>query len=305
MNPPYLRIVAEIRRRIETGELSEGDRVPSTRRIAQEWGVAMVTATRALDTLRQQGLVRTVPRVGTVVAESRPVAPKPRQVRERDHELTREHVVDTAIRIADAEGFAALSMRRLATELGVATMSVYRYVRGKEDLVLLMIDAVMGAADLPDPRPHGWRAQFEAIARIQWAMYRQHLWLAQVMSFSRPPLAPNGMAITEWTLAAIDGMGLDSNTMLEVVIGLHSHVRGTAVNLEPEAEAVQDSGVTQEEWFESHDSLFDEIMSSGRFPIMSRMSAEPDFDLDLDKLFESGLQRILDGIEVLLARTRS
>ncbi|WP_241777660.1 GntR family transcriptional regulator, partial [Streptomyces sp. CT34] len=67
--PPYRRIVQEIRGRIDAGELAPGDRVPSTRRITREWGVAMATATKVLTALRQEGVVRTVPGVGTVVAE--------------------------------------------------------------------------------------------------------------------------------------------------------------------------------------------------------------------------------------------
>ncbi|MBC3992979.1 winged helix-turn-helix transcriptional regulator, partial [Streptomyces sp. AC563] len=66
--PPYLRIVGELRRRIAEGELTPGDRVPSTRQIAREWGVALATATKALTTLRLEGLVVTRPRAGTVVA---------------------------------------------------------------------------------------------------------------------------------------------------------------------------------------------------------------------------------------------
>ncbi|WP_037892225.1 GntR family transcriptional regulator, partial [Streptomyces sp. Tu 6176] len=66
--PPYLRIAAEIRRRIADGELAPGERVPSTRRIAEQWGVALATATKALTTLRLEGLVEARPRAGTVVA---------------------------------------------------------------------------------------------------------------------------------------------------------------------------------------------------------------------------------------------
>lgn len=75
--PPYLRIVAEIRRRIRAGELSPGDRVPSTRQIAREWGVALATATKALTTLRLEGLVETRPRAGTVVAATGPDGTEP------------------------------------------------------------------------------------------------------------------------------------------------------------------------------------------------------------------------------------
>src|SRR5580698_9670094 len=80
--PPYAQIAAELRDQIETGALAPGDRVPSTRAITQRWGVAMATATKALAALRQEGLVRPVPGVGTVVADrppapGRPLAPAP------------------------------------------------------------------------------------------------------------------------------------------------------------------------------------------------------------------------------------
>ncbi|MCX5214110.1 TetR/AcrR family transcriptional regulator C-terminal domain-containing protein [Kitasatospora sp. NBC_00240] len=67
-DPPFRRIAAELRRRITEGELAAGERVPSTRRIAEEWGVALATATKVLTTLSLEGLVESRPRVGTVVA---------------------------------------------------------------------------------------------------------------------------------------------------------------------------------------------------------------------------------------------
>ncbi|MGO4428402.1 GntR family transcriptional regulator, partial [Streptomyces sp. MCAF7] len=143
-DPPYLRIVTEIRRRIADGELAPGDRVPSTRQIAKEWGVALATATKALTTLRVEGFVEARPRVGTVVA-TRAAAPPTRRTPlspppppGAEHELTRERIVRAAIEIADSEGLAALSMRGVAARLGVAAMSPYRHIGSKEDLVLLM-----------------------------------------------------------------------------------------------------------------------------------------------------------------------
>src|SRR4051812_45530187 len=138
-DPPYLRIVAELRDRITAGELRAGERVPSTRQITQDWGVAMATATKVLAALQQDGLVRAVPGVGTVVSGAQN-APRPRRLREPSDGLTQDRIVRTAIQIADAEGSAALSMRRVAAELGVATMSIYRHVRGKDELLIAMID---------------------------------------------------------------------------------------------------------------------------------------------------------------------
>lgn len=312
LGPTYVRIVTEIRRRISAGELRPDDRVPSTRQIVREWGVAMATATKVLTTLRQEGLVRAVPGVGTVVAHPEP-APAPRTLRRRQArahhgELTRERVVRTAVGIADAEGLAALSMRRVATELDIATMSLYRYVSGKDELVVLMADAALGEDKLPEPPPPGWRARLELVARLQWTIYRRHPWLAQVMSFTRPPLIPNGMAHTDWTMRAVDGLGLDFETMIQVAVTLASYVRGTAVNLEPEAQAEQDTGLTTEQWLKSRESEMAVILASGALPMFSRIltqgGLDPDLDLhlDLDTLVEFGLQRVLDGIEVLIAQ---
>src|SRR3954468_2630132 len=117
--PPYRQIVSEVRRRIEAGELRPGDRVPSARAITRQWGVAIATATKVHAALRDEGLTVARPGVGTVVA-----GPAPR----RDHDLTEERIVAAAIAIADADGLAELSMRRIATDLGVATMSLYRHV---------------------------------------------------------------------------------------------------------------------------------------------------------------------------------
>jgi DNA-binding transcriptional regulator YhcF (GntR family) len=304
--PPYVRIVTAIRHRITSGELRAGDRVPSTRQISQEWGVAIATATKVLTTLRQDGLVRAVPGVGTVVAspEARPApsprTPRRRPARESEPELTRDRVVRTAIAIADAEGLAALSMRRVATELGIATMSLYRYVEGKEELVLLMADAVFGEAALPDPPPPGWRTRLELSARRQWEICRRHTWVARVISLTRPQLIPNGMAHTEWALRAVDGLGLDPATMLRVAITMAGYVLGTAVALESEVEAEQDTGLSSDEWMETQESSVAEILASGRFPTLSSLVTQPDLDVDLDNLFEFGLKLTLDGLATLL-----
>lgn len=324
-DPPYLRIVAEIRRRIAAGELRAGDRVPSTRQVAQEWGVAIATATKALTTLRRQGLVQAMPRVGTVVTvpeppsvppsplrpelrsgsrpEPRPAPPR-RAAHEPDQELTRERVVRAAIDIADVEGLAALSMRGVAAKLGVATMSPYRHVGSKDELVLLMTDAVAGEVVYPEDPPSGWRARLETAARAQWVMYRRHPWLAQVISITRPVPLPNLMTYAERVLNAVDGLGLDAETMLNVHVLLYSYVRGIAVNLESEAQAEADTGMTEEEWMDSQNAALTALTASGEAPTFSRVvtGLGDGYDLDLDVLFELGLQSMLDGLAILIRR---
>jgi len=316
------QIAAEIARRIRTGELARGDRVPSTRQIVREWGVAMATATRVLTALRRQGLVHAVPGIGTVVGSGRPggdPAPiEPSQVpiepslspspsphsgppAVSEHALSRSRVVATAIEVADAEGLAALSMRRVAAELGTATMSLYRHVRDKDDLLMLMVQATFARYPLP-ARPADGRAGLEALCRLQWSTYQRHPWLAQWVSMTRPQLIPSAMAHTEWAMAILADLGLDVNERLHMAVTLANYVRGTAINLEPEAQAEQDTGITSHEWMASQDAVMTGIVASGEFPMFAELAQDEDLDLTLESLFEFGLARLLDGLEVSAGR---
>src|SRR5262249_27364456 len=146
--PPYRRIADEIRARIADRELRPGDPVPSARGITREWAVALATATKGLATLNAEGVTRSLPGRGTVVASpavpAQPAGVSARAARRNvgDPDLTRERIVAAAIRVADAEGLAQLSMRRIATELGAAPMSLYRHVNGKDELLVSMMDSV-------------------------------------------------------------------------------------------------------------------------------------------------------------------
>ncbi|MFI8390562.1 GntR family transcriptional regulator [Streptomyces sp. NPDC085540] len=308
-DPPYLRIVATIRQRIADGELAPGDRVPSTRQIAAQWGVALATATKALTTLRLEGLVEARPRIGTVVAGSTPApaaAParkRPSPAPDTEPELTLDRIVRAAVEIADAEGLAALSMRGVAARLGVAAMSTYRYVPSKEDLVLLMADAAFGEARPADAHddadvPEHWRARIEVGARTLWGLYRKHPWLARISPLTRPLLLPNLLVHGEWMLSALDGHGLDPTTLFDIHVLLYSHVQGLAVHLELEADAEAATGQSEDQWMDSRAPVLQELVDSGRFPTFAKVvgSFEDGYDLRLDALFDLGLGALLDGL---------
>jgi AcrR family transcriptional regulator len=284
--PPYRRIVSDVRRRIESGELRPGDRVPSARAITKEWGVAIATATKAHAALREEGLTISRPGVGTVVA-----GPAPR----RDHELTRDRIVATAIAIADADGLAELSMRRIAGTLGVSTMSLYRHLPGKDDLTLAMIDAALGELPLPTRRPAGWRAAIELVARLEWAGFQRHPWLAPSMSLTRPQLAPNAMRLSEWVMSVFDGTRLPVADRMYVQILIFTFVRGVASAIEPEVEAIRETGITNEQWVEEQTTTFLALMDENAMPNFRALTGA-DFDFDLELLFEFGLGRLLDGL---------
>lgn len=295
--PPYRRIADEIRARITDNELRPGDPVPSARAITREWGVALATATKVLATLNAEGVTRSLPGRGTVVAD--PAVPRAARRNEGDPDLTRDRIVAAAIRVADAEGLAHLSMRRIATELGAAPMSLYRHVNGKDELLASMMDSVLGEDVLPGRPPKGWRAQLELSSRVQWQGFRRHPWLALALSVTRPQLIPNGMRHTEWALRALDGLGLTIQEMMHIHTTLFSNVRGLALNLEAEAQAEQDSGLTSDEWMQTQESDFHAIADD--FPLLNRF-VNSGTALDLDQLFEFGLARLLDGLAQHLTR---
>jgi AcrR family transcriptional regulator len=289
---PYQVIAAELRRRIESGELRPGDRVPSTRALVRDYGVAMATATKALRTLQDERLVHASPGVGTVVG------PPPRSRRTAGSagppDLDRDEIVRIGIAIADAEGLAALSMRRIATELGVSTMALYRYVGGKEALVLRMVDAAIGEFPLREV-PDDWRAALTAVARVHWAAYKQHLWLASAISLSRPQLVPRLLPHTDVVLRALRRLG--KSGALSATISLFAFVRGIALVMESEAQAEQDTGITADEWAERQgDELTAMIAAGGLTAFQDLLADDFDYDYNLDQLFDFGLHVFLDGL---------
>lgn len=332
--PPYRRIADEIGRRIAEGALAPGERVPSTRRIAREWNVALATATKVLTTLRLEGLVETRPRVGTVVAAAgtarrRPAEPVPvpvsvpaamssafpvpvssaarmpgEQAAGEGGELTRERIVRAATEIADREGLAALSMRSVAARLGVAAMSPYRHVAGKDDLVLLMADAAFAEEAYPAEPPASWRERLETGAHTLWRIHRRHPWLAQVGVLTRPLMLPALMDHAEWALGALDGHGLDPRTVLDLHVLFYSYVQGIAVHLEREAQAEARTGLTEEQWMDRQGPALAGIVGGGRHPVFARVVGElgsDGYDLDLDALFAFGLGPLLDGVAAMIA----
>ncbi|MGS2647940.1 GntR family transcriptional regulator [Streptosporangium sp. G12] len=282
--PPYLRIVADIERRIADGELQSGAPVPTTRAIMREWGVAMATATKALAALKQVGAIESVSRVGAVVA--------PRRLPSRSAgSLERDRVVRVAMEIADADGLAALSMRAVAAKLGVATMALYRHLEAKAELTQLIADAAFAEIEYPAPPP-GWRSHLRVAAQLQWAAYQRHPWLPRLVSITRPATLPGQLAYGVWTLRALDGLGLDPITRMHVYGTIVNYVRGTAINIESEAIAELDTGMTSKQWGQAKLSV------AG--PLIAQV-AEPGAELDLESLFTFGLERLLDGLATVIA----
>ncbi|MFH9329748.1 TetR/AcrR family transcriptional regulator [Streptomyces althioticus] len=214
--------------------------------------------------------------------------------------LTLERIVEAAVDVADRDGLGALSMRRIATELGTGTMSLYRYVPGKAELLDLMLDRVQRPSENPaDPGDGGWRPALEALARATLALYRRHPWLLEVNQ-SRPILGPSALDGMERVFSRIKPMGLSDPELLSVIVMIDGYVVGAARTQLYQEQAEHNSGLTDAEFWEAQRPALEKAMSSGRYPLMAGLS-EDTFDSGFDH-FEFGLQRILDGLAEFVAR---
>jgi AcrR family transcriptional regulator len=217
--------------------------------------------------------------------------------------LTLDRIVEAAVRVADAEGLEAVSMRRIATELGTGTMSLYRYVPGKGELLDLMLDRVQKPSENPaDLGDGGWRAALEALGRATLALYRRHPWLLQVNQ-TRPILGPSALDGMEKILSRIKPMGLTDPELISAIIMIDGYVVGAARTQLYEREAERRTGLTDAEFWQAQVPTLEKIMASGRYPLLAGLS-EDAFGSDFDH-FEFGLQRILDGLEVLVSQRGS
>ncbi|WP_226486567.1 TetR/AcrR family transcriptional regulator [Streptomyces parvulus] len=213
--------------------------------------------------------------------------------------LTLERIVEAAVEVADREGLGAVSMRRIATELGTGTMSLYRYVPGKGELLDLMLDRVQRPSENPaDLGDGGWRPALHALGHATLALYRRHTWLLEVNQ-SRPVLGPSALEGMERVLSRIKPMGLTDPELLSVIIMVDGYVVGAARTQVYAQEAERSSGLTDAQFWEAQEPMLVKAMTSGRYPVLAGMSEDtfgPGFDH-----FEFGLQRILDGLEDFVA----
>jgi AcrR family transcriptional regulator len=212
--------------------------------------------------------------------------------------LTVDEIVRAAIAVADAEGLEALSMRRLATELGAGTMSLYRYLPGKAELVDLMLDAVF-AEVAPPPEGEAWRPVLEHYAREIWASYRRHPWSAAAET--RPVLGPGSIDRYEGMLRAVATTGLPPGDVLNAAELVGLYVAGAAGRAAEEADAERRTGVSEEEWWGAREDFWERYFDVERYPTITALYEAGAFEARADA-FEFGLQRVLDGIEAHLVR---
>jgi AcrR family transcriptional regulator len=213
--------------------------------------------------------------------------------------LTLDRIVAAAIAVADRDGVVALSMRRVAAELDVGTMSLYRHVPGKTELLALMLDTVSDPGDsVAHAAGRDWRGLLELAAHGTYQLYLRHPWLLQV-NWTRPALGPNSVAAADFFISALDGLGLTDQERISVMIMVDGYVTGVARQRIQHSSLAAETGITDEEFWSQQYPFLERAMESGRYPAMAAMG-EDAFEAGWDETFEFGLHRILDGIAAFI-----
>jgi AcrR family transcriptional regulator len=193
--------------------------------------------------------------------------------------LSREAIAAAALQIADEEGFDAVSMRRVAQELSVGTMSLYYYVKTKDDLIAVMDDALLGEALLPKV-PKGWQQAMMEIARHTHALFLRHPW-ALVSMLSAPP-GLNAMRHMEQCLEALAETHMTNSEKLALLATVDDFVFGHALR-----EAANDTAIDTE--------FAAAQLATGAFPRIAKIFARGRFETRKDR-FEQGLHALLNGL---------
>ena len=221
--------------------------------------------------------------------------------------LSLERIVAAAVRVAATHGHQAVSMSRVAADLGVSTMSLYRYVAAKDELLALMADLTFEAPPARRRPEESWR---DGLARWAWAelgVYRRNPWVLRI-PISGPPVTPNAMAWLERGLDCLGDTGLEEGEKLSVMLVLTGFVRGQAM-LQADIAAAQAAGAAPpgQEVMSSYGRLMARLTDPERFPALHAVLAAGVFDEpdEGDDEFAFGLERVLDGIETLIEKRRT
>ncbi|MFI6833890.1 TetR/AcrR family transcriptional regulator [Kribbella sp. NPDC050241] len=207
--------------------------------------------------------------------------------------LSVEQIVATGIEFGDSHGFEAVSLQRIAARLGVSTNAMYRYVRSKDELIVLVQDKAVGP---PPQLPSGWREAATAWVTAQVELYAERPWLLDI-PIRGAPVTPNVMRWMEAMLQALDGTGLSQHDMLGCLMLLDGFARNYGV-LARQLGAAVDTPVQAEQVGEF---LVPRLMEGG-YPMLTALYTNQEYEDGLDDDLEFGLTRILDGIEVLINR---
>lgn len=195
-----------------------------------------------------------------------------------------------AIRLADADGLEAVSLRKVAAALDVGPMRLYGYIATKDELLDLMVDAVYAEIR---PTGHSRREVLRSVAETTRQAVHQHEWLADLLG-GRPQLGPNALARGEAVIAALDGVDVD--IVMPVVTAVDAYVIGAVRREIAERRAERATGMDERQWQAAYGPYLERAFATGRYPALATVIRDA-AHLDADQTFQTGLDFLLDGIE--------
>jgi len=206
----------------------------------------------------------------------------------------RAAITAVAVRIADAEGLEAVSMRRVAAELGIANMSLYNYVPAREHLAQLMTDRLAGeyvypATPAPDPR-----AAIAGLARQARDIAERHPWLAGLTNHPMPP-GPNGLRYLDYFLGLLAGSGLDTGAKLEVIAMISGFA--TMYGAMQAALPAEQAGTASTEHNAAQAQALARAAASGHYPNLAAALTAGGPPRSQDDIFASCIDRLIDLAE--------
>jgi AcrR family transcriptional regulator len=209
--------------------------------------------------------------------------------------LSRERIVRAAIQLADADGLAAVSLRKVATALDVGPMRLYGYIDTKDELLELMVDEVHAEIQ---PTGADWRQALHSLAEATRQAAHQHEWFADLIG-GRPRLGPHTLATADAVLAAMNGVDLD--TVVPAVAAVNAYVVGAVRREIAERRAKRASGMDVKQFQAAVGPYLERAFATGRFPAVATMVRDGPH-LTADQTFQAGLDFLLDGIEARISR---
>jgi AcrR family transcriptional regulator len=217
--------------------------------------------------------------------------------------LTPDDVVQAAMRIADEDGLAAVTMHAVASRLGFTTMALYRYFPNKEALLDAVVDAGIGLPPRPSEPRQSWRAEVARLAHAKREMLCAQPWLAE-LPFVAAPHGPNWLSWHEAVIDSLSPTGLSAADLGQMLSAIDGYTRGasdTAISLA----RARARGTSDQEWAAAVGADLGRAIGDPRFPRFAALLAAPSDGKPrtLDESFDFGLQLLLDGIERYLSRT--
>jgi AcrR family transcriptional regulator len=218
-------------------------------------------------------------------------------------ELSVKQIVDAAVAIADKEGLSAVSMGRVAQSFGYSTMSLYRYISSKEDLLILMQDAVCDDIPIPpEEADKDWREGMREYVNATALVFRDHPWFGDI-PISSVPITPKNLRIVDWLLRSMRNLPLNDYEKMSMVLLLSGYARSTGLIIRDMDRAIKGGAAPEDFGGLSYSAALKQLIKPDRFPDLhvvvnsGAYTGESDSNNPISNDFDFGLERILDGID--------